>query len=289
MSELFNSFEPKLKFFGTMNGASESHTNAFFCPDDETIVFLDMSLLNAYTAAGLIRTMPNLKRYYICLTHNHYDHVSGIGKLAFDVRLYSHGSPLTIIVDEMIREETVMHLETGGLKSLPCDKYYGGKVYELLSFDSYRSTYAFRDKNGKPLNKMLSPEWFIRTIPTSHSLRLSGASGFAMNINGSLVVYSGDTNQLSPYVEFLKNIIGDDQCNARNDPPIEFYLDVVTRKEERHLNFSETAEDLKHLLVNYPTMKLVLMHYDKIEELKKLVEELMPPSQGWPVYIAKVF
>ena len=287
MSEPCKTFEPKLKFFGTMNGASGSHTNAFFCPDDETIVFLDMSLLNVYAADDLIRMMPNLRHYYMCITHNHYDHVSGIDKLAFDVRLYSPGSSLTIIVDERIREETVMHLETGGLRSLP--GHYGGEVYELLSFDSYRSAYTFRDKNGKPISRMVSPEWFVKTIPTSHSLRLSGASGFALNVDGSLIIYSGDTSQLSPYVEFLRDKISDEQRNARNDPPIEFYLDIMARKGELHLSFSEVAEDLKCLLTSYPTMKLILMHYDEVGKLKQLIEKLMPASQGWPVYIAKPF
>lgn len=276
MSELLK-FEPELEFFGTMNGASEEHTNAVFQPDEETIVFVDLSLLNAYKAERWIQTPERLKlkNFYLCLTHNHFDHASGIGKLAFDVKVHFPGHRLMVIVDERIREETIRHLDAEGLGRIVhhehgCDDK---RIYDLMSFDMYGTAYTFYDEDGTPLNKLSRPDWFVRTLPTPHSPRLAGTSGFAFNVNHKLVIYSGDSAQLEPFMSFLRVAL---DGHTDGDPEIEFYLDVATRKSDRHLNFLEIAEELKILLEEYPTLKLILMHYDNREKLRTAAEEKLP-------------
>ena len=285
MSVLYNGFEPTLKFFGTMNGSSKSHTNAFFCPDEETIVFIDMSLLNAYEAENVIRARPKLKHFYACVTHNHFDHVSGLGKLAFDVKNYFPGSLLTIIVDEGIREETVTHLDTEGLGPRINQAFDRDGVYNLLSFDKYGAAYAFYQGDGTPRNRMVKPKWLVQTIPVAHSPRLKGASGFVLNNRGTLIIYSGDTNQLDPYECFLDSNIH--KYNEDGDPPIEFYLDVSTRKNPLHLNFSDIAYNLEKLLDSYTSMKIILMHYDDVIELSRQVNKLVPDEYGDCIFVAR--
>jgi len=287
MSVLYQNFEPELKFFGVMNGYSDSHTNAFFFPDPETAVLIDLSALNMHKAEQLLKNMPNLKNIYACVTHNHYDHVQGLERLAFSVRAMFPGTFLTLIVDESIREETVAHLDTGGLRTIFNHAGEEDKVYDLYSFDQYGTAYSFYAKDGRALREMLKPNWFVRTLPTSHSSRLKGAAGFAFLINEKLVVFSGDTNQLEPYVAFLKTI--SEHQDDHNEKPIEFYLDVSTRKNEFHLCFMDICDELTALLGNYPKMKIILMHYDDFMLLERQIERAMPGLLNNRIFLAKEF
>ncbi len=285
MSVLYQNFEPELKFFGVMNGYSESHTNAFFFPDPETIVLIDLSALNMHKASRLLENCPNLKHIYACVTHNHYDHVQGLEMIAFSIRAFFPGILLTLIVDESIREETVAHLDTGGLKTIINHAGEEDKVYELYSFDQYGTAYSFYSKDGKALQQMLKPNWFVRTLPTTHSPRLKGSSGFAFMIHEKLVVFSGDTNQLGPYVAFLNDMF--DHQDDRDNAQIEFYLDVTTRKNEFHLNFMDVCDELTKLLSSYPKAKIILMHYDDPVLLERQVERAMPGMLNNRVYLAR--
>ena len=231
--------------------------------------------------------MPNLKFFYACITHNHFDHVQGIEKTAFDVRARFPGYFLTILVDETIREETATHLDTGGLKTITTESGHEDKVYDLYSFDQYGMAYTFYSKDGVAIQHMLKPTWFLRTLPTTHSPRLKGASGFAFLIHGKLVVYSGDTNQLGIYITFIDNAMSEQTDHA--DMPVEFYLDVATRKSAMHLYFPEIINDLSNLLEKYPTLKIILMHYDDRTLLERQIKMGMPGMLDTRVYIAKEF
>ena len=284
MSVPYHGFEPELKFFGTMNGNSDSHTNAFFCPDDETVVLIDMSLLNMKRACWMLSNMPNLKRFYACVTHTHLDHCSGFGEIAFSVKMEHPGELLTILTDHAVSEDVVAHLDSSGMR--PCHTSLGNEdeVYRLLSYDEYGGAYAFYDKHGHTLARKTKPDWFVRTLVTSHSLRLKSC-GFIFRSNGKLIVYSGDTNDLVPWVNYLRVTLGDEFQRSK-DPPVEFYLDVATRKSEMHLCFMDIAEELNVLLDEYPTLKLILMHYDNYALLGKQVETAMPGKLWQKVFVA---
>ena len=284
MSEHYKIFEPRLKFFGTMNGSSKSHTNAFFCPDEETIVFLDMSLLNVYDAENIILARPALKNFYVCLTHNHYDHASGLERLAYTIKARHADRSVIVITDESLREETVAHFDNVGMRPLMIDgREYG--AYDLMAFQNTNSYHILRDRKGLILPKQARPTWLFRTIPTTHSPRMN-TCGFALFDQGTLVIYSGDTNQLDPYTGFLTKTL-DNPCNEFGDPPIEFYLDVSTRKNPLHLCLRDVADELKVLLDKYTTMNLVLMHYDDAITLKEELDELFPELYGNCIFIAK--
>lgn len=293
-------FEPELKFFGTMNGSSRpgSHTNAYFCPNKHTLVFLDLSALNTEKALKLLNSKPEIKHYFACVTHTHYDHATGFEELAFAIKSAKKGELLTFITDRSVGDDLVAQLDSSGMRSVHLSITEEDKVYELLSFDMYGGGYTFCDKHGKELPKLPRPDWFIRTLPTTHSLRLN-ACGFAFQLHGKLIVYSGDTNELTTFKNFLSQATGrvtnyDDESTKHvgkhtdhDDPPIEFYLDMATRKSEMHLCFSENAEDLKAMLGEYPTLKLILMHYDNAEDLEAQIRLLMPGTLGERVFIAQ--
>ncbi|MBQ1528610.1 hypothetical protein IIZ77_03125 [Candidatus Saccharibacteria bacterium] len=284
MSELYNGFRPELKFFGTMNGNSSSHTNAFFCPDEETIVFIDLSALNMAKADLVLTAMPNLKHFYACVTHTHFDHASGFGRIAFTVKTQHAGELLTVIADRTVSDEVVALFDSSGMRSLNASMADEDKVYELLSYDMYGRAYTFYDRHGKILPKTVKPHWFVRTLPTKHSQRVN-TSGFVFFSHGKLVVYSGDTNDLTPYISFLRLTVEEELWGA--EPPIEFYLDVATRKSEPHLNFLEIAEELEEALKDYPTMTLILMHYDDKKALHEQAKARLSEFYGKRLFIAE--
>lgn len=286
---------PELKFFGTMNGDSDSHTNAFFCPDDETIVFLDMSALNSRRAALMLKNMPYLKNFYACVTHTHVDHASGLSDIAWAVKTLYPGKLLKIITDRSVADDLLAFLDSCGMRPIHDGIGHEDAVYELLSFDMLGDSFSFYDRHGKSLAKKLRPNWFIRTLPTTHSLRVK-TTGFAFWSHEKLVVYSGDTNELMTFMNFLFKTLGPktdegtgetigDHVDHTNDPPIEFYLDMGTREVAMHLNFAENAAELKVLLDEYPTMTMFFMHYDNRELLRRQVEEMLPDMLGERVII----
>ena len=77
-----------------------------------------------------------------------------------------------------------------------------------------------------------------------------------------------------------------DESNRKNDPPVEFYLDVATKATPTHLCFLEVADELRIMFDEYPTLKLVLMHYDNRELLKRQIEDLLPGMLGERIIVA---
>ncbi|MBQ6130350.1 hypothetical protein IJI72_01510 [Candidatus Saccharibacteria bacterium] len=239
-----------LSFFGAMGGSSESHTNAYFMPDDETLVFVDISLVHVWKARRLLETLQQqLKRVCLCITHAHLDHISGVTRLAYLVRyvcpelrlvIYSEGSVSTAVKDILMM--------TGGGKMFPEN---GRGVYE------FGNAYA-TDR----------PEWLRAVIRTQHAPQLpSGAVGFEFALKEKsgerkVLIYSGDTAVLAPFAEQLRT----------HDPneELELYLDVSTvEKKGLHLCWNEALKaELTQLLEEYPKLIIGLMHYDDWLTLK---------------------
>ena len=70
-----------LHFLGTGDAFSRHPNNAYFRPDEDTLVFIDLDARNFMRAKREIeRKLP--KRIYVLITHMHNDHVSGIPTLA---------------------------------------------------------------------------------------------------------------------------------------------------------------------------------------------------------------
>ena len=286
MGALCQDWKPTLKFLGVQNGVSDSHTNAFFMPDEETFVLVDLSLLNARKAERLILSKPGLKNFYACVTHNHYDHASGFGLFAFAVKVHFPGCILKVIVDERIAAETTAHFDSEGLRSLHDDKLYElymirhtpklepdrrpyghGELGKPEQIESVFCRYNSQRDYGIPVPSE-RPEWLLDTIPTEHSQRLSGASGFVFHVCGHLIVYSGDTNTLEPYMKFF-----DEKMLGRRSYLSEFYLESAMRQSSRHLYFPEISAELERLLERYSGLKVILMHYDDRAKLRKAVLE----------------
>ncbi|MBR2587383.1 hypothetical protein IKE71_03380 [Candidatus Saccharibacteria bacterium] len=258
---------PTLRFFGTMNGESESHTNAVFFPDPNTIVFIDSSMLNVYRQRSLIKNSL-IKSVYCCITHTHDDHASGAGRLAWCTHHLQPGHELTFLVDATVKNDLIGKLTREGVIEKSTDE---GPIYNLMEYVHYGKAWVFNDRYGNCNPRLLKPDWFIGTIPTDHTPRLNGATGFAFKVDGKLIIYSGDTNTIAPFVRFIERTTG--QANYDAETPIELYLDVEVRESTSHLQFAKVKAELAKLLAKYPTMRIILMHYEHYTKLAYEVDK----------------
>ena len=93
----------------------------------------------------------------------------------------------------------------------------------------------------------------LEFIKTEHTKDID-AYGFKLNINGIIVVYTGDTNTLKPFMPYLQ------VCD-------EFYVDV-SKNGGVHIKFEDVIDTLKEIKKN--NVKVFLMHLDDKEYIRKL-------------------
>lgn len=93
----------------------------------------------------------------------------------------------------------------------------------------------------------------LEFIKTEHVKELD-CYGFKLNINGKIIVYTGDTKTLLPFLPYLNN------CN-------EFYVDV-SKNGGVHLKFEDIIKDLEK--IKNQNTHVILMHIDDIEYIKDL-------------------
>lgn len=86
---------------------------------------------------------------------------------------------------------------------------------------------------------------FLQFIKTEHAKELD-AYGFKLNINGKIIIYTGDTKTLEPFLPYLTD------CN-------EFYVDV-SKSGGVHLKFEDIFETLRKIKNNHTNV--FLMHLD---------------------------
>ena len=78
--------------------------------------------------------------------------------------------------------------------------------------------------------------------------------GFKLKINDKIIVYTGDTRILQPFIPYLQN------CN-------EFYVDV-SKNGGVHIKFEDVIDDLKEIKKN--NVKIFLMHLDDKYYIEKI-------------------
>lgn len=90
-------------------------------------------------------------------------------------------------------------------------------------------------------------------IKTEHVKELD-AYGFKLNVEGHLIVYTGDTSTLKPFIPYLE------KCD-------EFYVDV-SRNGGVHIKFEDVIDELKE--IKKKNVKIFLMHLDDKEYIRRL-------------------
>lgn len=232
-------FKPALRFLGTGNAFSKHPNNAYFMPDEETIVFIDMDARNLARAQNVIRRkMP--KRIYVLVTHLHNDHVSGIPTLAewlhFRCREYTDSlyicapeKMLVILARELFEHRNI-----------------SDNMVALVTAESI----CREEKNDK---------WLLMVIPTEHvGYHFENLCfGYLLSIGYLRVLYSGDTRTLEPFLNV--------SCD-------EFYCDMSDYggADRPHLFWDE---DKDALIRKSQDCDVYLMHMGK-ETRERLAEEI---------------
>ena len=211
-----------LKFLGNGSGFTNYHNNCYFV-DDEKLTFIDLSMLNIEKA---LKIQKDYKDVAILITHMHDDHVSGIC-LFSQYLFYVYHKKLKILIPKEWYSDIKVEFRIKGIDL--------GIVDIIMINDG---------------------DFCIeKIIPTSHTPELDGKCfGYVLKIGSKRIVYSGDTNDLSAFVPYLKN------ANY-------FYVDVSYSYGGVHLKWDDIKDELYEISEG---CMVYLMHMDDIESFKSL-------------------
>ncbi len=219
-----------LRFFGRGSAFADEHNSAFFVNGTD-LILIDCSM----TAFCKIKKedLSSISNIYILITHTHGDHISGIAML-IDYEFFVKHIPVTVIApSEKVREEISWYL----------------KNIEGCGDSWYSLTVADR----------LNTDWFTAAIPTEHSPELSGKCfGYALTIDHTPVVYTGDTHIVEPYLPYLK-------------PGTILYMEVSAHKSDVHLFAPEVKDFINDMISK--DIKVYLMHLDDEDFIRKTLED----------------
>ena len=230
-----------LRFLGR-NSAFYTNNNCAFFTRGSDLVLLDcpMSAFHKLRHARLEKLASGkTERVIVLVTHTHSDHTGGLGML-MHYCFYMLDIPVLVIApSEQLKADIKTLLNLDG-----CDE----QGYTLTS----------ADKAGM--------DWIYAPIPTKHVEQLEGKCfGWALDIDGQRVVYTGDTCTFEPYIPYLTQ-----GCSL--------YTEVASFESPVHLYIKElepVLEKLKDL-----QMKIYFMHIDDekcLEEpMKRLGAQLAP-------------
>ncbi len=232
-----------LHFFGRGSAFARDNTCAYF-RDGGALVLLDFSLCAFQKFKAL--DFSDAERIYVLVTHTHGDHVSGIGTLIHYAK-YCIGVPVMVVVPcEAIGKD--MEYLLGTIEG--CDP----AAFEVLP------VYA------------LEEPWFDVAIETQHSASLAGRCfGYALRVEGKYVVYTGDTNTLSPYLAAM-------EANG-NPAGTVLYTEASSKESGVHLYLEEHLQEL--LALCEAGTNVCLMHLDDEEKIRQMIE-------GTPLQIVEV-
>ena len=240
-----------LHFLGNEGAFGETHTNAFFYYDRETVVIIDLSLLNLKKAERLIS--DEIKRVFIINTHMHDDHFSGIPTF-FHWNYYVAKKEIFVINALPLYDDFVSEMKIKGVTE---------KQYNLISFKSDLSDYKVSGNITSNSTTYISGiisiirSFLVEIIPTEHVPDLKGKCfGFHLMYDNKDVFYTGDTNSLKPFFD-------------RMGHGCELYTEMACIKTGVHLFWEEHKEELIKISEK---CSIFLMHVDDNEKLLKEID-----------------
>ncbi len=128
------------------------------------------------------------------------------------------------------------------------------KNKKIIIYSKCQRIQEYLDITGTP-KEAYELKQDIEFIKTNHVKHLD-AYGFKININGKNIIYTGDTNTIEPFMQYM------DDCD-------ELYIDV-SRYGGAHIKIDNIIETLKKIKIN--GTEVILMHLDDKEYIKRIAE-----------------
>lgn len=235
----------ELNFLGIGSCFAKDHNCAFFTTSENNFVLIDCPEL----AFETLKNEFDLRTYndiYVYITHTHCDHVSGLGEF-IQYAYYCLRKHVTVVApSDYVSSDIKKLLEIEGVEDVMYTLTAAPELIESLITKS---------------NSMLPKNVLGISIPTTHAEQLKNKCfGYQFNVNGTNVVYTGDSSTLEPFLPFL---------NAGT----EFYMDTsVAFKNDVHIWLYDVLPTLLSLIKQ--GVKVYLMHLDNANMAKKIVKDI---------------
>lgn len=207
----------------------DENNSAYFVADNE-LILLDCPI-SAFVRLKK-KDLASFDHIYVLITHTHGDHAGGTAML-IDYNFFLTGTPVTVVAPS---------------KEVFDDLKYLFKNIEGCS-DSWYGLIEAKD---------LKKNWFVSAIPTTHTDELKGKCfGYCLDIDGTKVVYTGDTNTLEPFMDYLTE-------------GTYFYTEISWHESPVHLHCEKFKDRISEL--TQKGIKVFLMHLDEEEKIKETMQ-----------------
>jgi len=221
---LVNMTKPIITFLGKDSGFGEKNTSAYAIVNNR-LLLIDCG----YTVMSQLQSLDLLTKVDgidVIITHMHVDHVGSLSQLAL-FSYYALKKPINII----------------------------SNCSELDNFLTITGASRFRQTPGFPKERYSRNNNFVTFIPTNHVEDEMDCYGFTTTINGTTIVYTGDTTTLKPFIRYLK-------------PGCQLFTDASCVGGV-HLNLETNLPLLQKLTED--GIEVYLMHLDNVKKIRELI------------------
>ena len=221
-----------LKFFGRGSGFADEHTSSYFSTANKEMVIIDCPVSTFQKVKHI--DLKDYEKFYVLVTHTHGDHVGGLG-LFVQYAFFTLKKPVTIVAPSTeVANDILTILTIEGNEPSWCELVTVANVKEK--------------------------EWFGDCILTKHSPQLENKCfGYYLTVDGTNVVYTGDTSTLDPFLRYLV------------EEGTILYVDTSVYYGMIHLKLEDALDDF--LSLNRIGVKVYLMHLDDVAAAEKIVAD----------------
>ena len=216
--------KPIITFLGKDSGFGQKNTSAYAIVNDRLLLSdCGYTVMNQLQERNLLSGVSGID---VIITHMHADHVGSLSQLAL-YSYYTLKKPINIITE----------------------------CVEIDNFLTITGVSRYLQTPDFPKERYTRNNNFVTFIPTNHVGDEMDCYGFTANINGTNIVYTGDTTTIEPFISFLK-------------PRCQFFTDASCAGGV-HLYLEPHIPLLQKLSKN--DIEVYLMHLDNEKVIRSLI------------------